>query len=180
MAAPPNALLNGSVQPGSGTTSTTFVFSVRYRSAGERADSVTAVAGNVVIPLSLISGQPADGRYRGSASLPEGSWDVVFQAAVAKGNDPSLGGPTVTVTLAPPPPSAYATTHPAADPAADAATVSALRPPAHVVSPAFRCAPDDRARRLRTPPPPSQRDARPRRRRCRARAETDMRQRAAW
>jgi hypothetical protein len=103
VAAPANQLRNGSVQPGSGTTATSFVFTVRYRSGQENEPtSVTAVAGNVVVPLRLISGQPFDGRYRGSASLPVGTWTVVFQAT-ARGNNPSLDGPTVTVSRAPPP-----------------------------------------------------------------------------
>ena len=72
-AAQPNQLLNPAVAPAGGTTSTTIVFSVRFESAQDNAPtSVTAVVGNVVIPLTLSSGSPANGRYRGSAKLPAG------------------------------------------------------------------------------------------------------------
>jgi hypothetical protein len=102
-AAPANQLLNGNVNPNSGTTTTNFVFSVRYESdRGNVPTSVSAVAGNVVIPLHLVSGRRADGRYRGSAKLPAGTWQVIFNA-LARGNDPSLDGPTVKVTKAPKP-----------------------------------------------------------------------------
>lgn len=102
-AAPPNELLNGKVQPANGNTKTSFTFSVRYRSdKGNDPTSVTAVAGNVVVPLTLQSGSPSDGVYQGQAGLPEGSWSVLFQAA-ATGNDPSLDGPTINVSLAPTP-----------------------------------------------------------------------------
>jgi hypothetical protein len=103
LAAPANQLSNANVTPGSGTTNTSFTFAVTYRSAqGNEPTSVSAVAGSVVIPLSLVSGMPSDGRYRGSAKLPQGSWPVSY-LATARGNDPSLNGPTVTVTRAPPP-----------------------------------------------------------------------------
>src|SRR4029079_9969017 len=79
-AAPPNSLSDGSVQPTSGTTATSFVFSVRFSSnRGNVAPSMVAVAGNVVGPLTLRSGSPSDGVYRGRATLPEGDWSVVFQ-----------------------------------------------------------------------------------------------------
>jgi hypothetical protein len=103
VAAPPNELLNGNVNPNSGTTTTTFDFFVRYDSGQDnKPTSVTAVAGNVIIPLRLIAGTAADGRYRGSAKLPAGRWLIMFQAT-AHGNDPSLDGPTVTVTKSPKP-----------------------------------------------------------------------------
>ena len=98
LAAPGNQLSNANVTPGSGTTNTTFTFAVTYRSAqGNEPTSVSAVAGNVVIPLNLVSGTPSNGRYRGRAKLPQGSWSVSY-LATARGNDPSLNGPTVTVT----------------------------------------------------------------------------------
>ena len=93
-AAPPNELLNPTVQPVNGTTATNFTFSVRFHNAqGNEPTSVTAVAGNVVVPLSRVSGVPSNGRYAGTARLPAGSWPVVFQAT-AQGNDPSVDGPT--------------------------------------------------------------------------------------
>jgi hypothetical protein len=98
VAAPANVLLNGNVNPNSGSTNTTFDFIVRYESGrGNKPTSVTAVAGNVVVPLHLVSGTRADGRYRGLARLPAGRWQVTFHAS-ARGNDPTLDGPTVTVT----------------------------------------------------------------------------------
>lgn len=98
VAAPANQLLNGNVNPNSGTTSTTFHFIVRYESGQDtKPTSVAAVAGNVIIPLKLASGTAAHGQYRGTAKLPAGRWQIVFQAA-AHGNDPNLDGPTVTVT----------------------------------------------------------------------------------
>jgi hypothetical protein len=103
VAAPANGLRNGNVNPNSGTTNTNFDFLVLYESGqGNKPTSVTAVAGNVVIPLTLVSGTAADGRYRGTAKLPVGNWPVTFQAT-ARGNDPSLDGPTVKVTKAPKP-----------------------------------------------------------------------------
>jgi hypothetical protein len=151
-AAPANQLVNGSVQPGSGTTATRFVFSVRYRSGQDiEPTSVVAVAGNVVVPLSLASGVPSNGRYRGWARLPVGKWPVTFQAT-ARGNDPDLDGPTITVKRAPapnptprptpaptaaptspptvPPPAAPQTTAPTTPAPATPATPAATEPPA--------------------------------------------------
>jgi hypothetical protein len=139
VAAPPNELLSGNVSPNSGTTKTTFAFSVHYQSGqGNKPSSVTAVAGNVVVPLHLISGTRADGRYRGTARLPAGRWQVTFHAT-ARGNDPILDGPTVRVTgfgtpsatprptprptVAPPPSAAPQTTAPTTpDPATHSPT----------------------------------------------------------
>jgi hypothetical protein len=98
VAAPANELRNPNVNPTSGTIKTRFEFIVRYESGRDNEPtSVTAVAGNVVIPLRLVSGRPADGRYRGTAKLPAGRWPITFQAT-ARGNDPTLDGPTVKVT----------------------------------------------------------------------------------
>jgi hypothetical protein len=103
VAAPANELLNGNVNPNSGTTTTSFDFIVRYDSGQDnRPTNVVAVAGNVIIPLKLVSGTAAHGQYRGTAKLPAGRWPIMFQAA-AHGNDPSLDGPTVKVTKAPKP-----------------------------------------------------------------------------
>ena len=81
-AAPANQLLNGSVQPANGNTKSTFTFRVRFTSGkGSVPTSVTAVAGNVVVPLALNSDTPDNGIYQGKAQLPEGSWQDIFQAA---------------------------------------------------------------------------------------------------
>jgi hypothetical protein len=102
-AAPANQLLNPGLKPAGGTTNTSFTFAVTYRSGqGNQPTSVTALAGNVVIPLTLVSGSAANGRYRGSARLAAGTWTVTFQAT-AHGNDPSVDGPTVVVRAAPVP-----------------------------------------------------------------------------
>ncbi|HEX6655166.1 MAG TPA: hypothetical protein VF153_03035 [Candidatus Limnocylindria bacterium] len=103
VAAPPNQLLNPSVSPLGGNTGTTFAFAVTFESGqGNTPTSVTAVAGNVVIPLTRISGTPSNGRYRGTAKLPAGNWAVIFQAT-AKGNDPNVGGPSLSVNATPTP-----------------------------------------------------------------------------
>ena len=130
-AAQPNQLLNPRVDPAGGTTSTTITFSVRYESAqGNEPAGVTAVAGSVVIPLTLSSGSPANGRYRGSAKLPAGTWAVLFQAS-AQGNDPSLDGPDVTIRPAPTPtprPTPKATPRPTSQPTV-APTAASTQPP---------------------------------------------------
>ncbi len=103
-AAPPNSLSNGSVSPGSGWTTTTFVFSVTYTSTTGSAATVVAVAGNKTVPLALVAGTSANGTFRGSASLPAGTWPVTFQATSTKGNKSTLLGPTVVVLTPTPAP----------------------------------------------------------------------------
>ncbi|HET6744844.1 MAG TPA: hypothetical protein VFH90_03235 [Candidatus Limnocylindria bacterium] len=123
-AAQPNQLLNPAVDPVNGTTSTTMTFSVRFESAqGNAPTNVTAVVGNVVIPLTLSSGAAANGRYRGSAKLPEGTWQVLFQAS-AQGNDPSLDGPEVTIR-----PAATPTPKPTTQPTPRPTIAPTQRPP---------------------------------------------------
>jgi hypothetical protein len=98
IAAPPNQLLNPDVFPSDATTKATFTFAVTYESAeGNEPSDVTAIVGTTVIPLTLEAGSPANGRYRGSAKLPAGTWKVLFHATVAHRNDPSLNGPTIRV-----------------------------------------------------------------------------------
>jgi hypothetical protein len=102
--APGNHLTNGTVTPTSGTTANSFVFTVRYSSAqGHAAIRVSATVASFTVPMSLIAGTASDGTYRGVTNLPAGKWPVTFLADADKGFDPSLAGPTVTVTLAPPP-----------------------------------------------------------------------------
>jgi hypothetical protein len=104
MGAPGNQLSNATVSPASGTTATSFVFTVRYTSAqGHAATSVRATAASFTVPMSLISGTASDGTFRGVTNLPAGSWPVTFLADAVKGFDPSLVGPTVRVALAPVP-----------------------------------------------------------------------------
>lgn len=102
--APGNQLTNGTVSPTSGTTANSFVFTVRYTSAqGHAAIRVSATVASFTVPMSLIGGTASDGTFRGVTNLPAGKWAVTFLADADKGFDPSLTGPTVTVTLAPPP-----------------------------------------------------------------------------
>jgi hypothetical protein len=104
LGAPGNVLSQGSVNPLNGTTANSFVFTVRYTSAqGHPATSVSATVASFTVPMTLIAGTASDGTYQGNTNLPEGSWQVTFLADAQKGFDPSLSGPTVTVTLAPPP-----------------------------------------------------------------------------
>ncbi|MGH2455875.1 MAG: hypothetical protein ACRDHD_06420 [Candidatus Limnocylindria bacterium] len=134
VAAAPNELSQGSVTPTKGTTATVFVFSVRY--SGSPATSVRAVAGNTVVTMALQPpGTASNGTYRGSATLPAGSWSVTFQATAEKGKPSvTLQGPPLTVTQASPTPGP--TTQPTAVPtpaptsAPTSAPSSPPRPPA--------------------------------------------------
>ncbi len=123
---PKNTLTNGWVSPGSGLTTTTFVFSVDYTSPGGfPASGVVAQVANLSVPLALVLGTNVNGTYRGSSLLPAGSWPVTFQATAAHGVPP-LGGPTVVVlTPTPAPtPTPRATPRPTPVPTAPVATPS--------------------------------------------------------
>lgn len=97
-AAPPNQLLDPSVAPPAGSTSTPFVVSVRYRSSsGNPATAVTATVAGRSIPLSLSSGTAADGIWSGVTVLPAGSWTVRFSASAGKGPQPSASAGPVAV-----------------------------------------------------------------------------------
>ena len=103
-AAAANQLTSPSVSPLSGTTATSFAFSVHYLSrAGTAPASVTAYVAGLTLPLTLVSGSPADGTYRASSNLPVGTWAVAFEAIVAQGNDPTAIAGPVQVTPPPPP-----------------------------------------------------------------------------
>jgi hypothetical protein len=134
--APPNQLSNPSVSPTTGSTTTTFVFGVRY--VGDQpATSVTAVVGSRSIALSLTSGSATDGTYAGSSNLPPGTWTVTFVAVAAKGNSPTVTGPTVTVTG--PSPSPVPTPAPVVTAAPTAAPATATTPaPKPVATPAAK------------------------------------------
>ena len=97
-AAPPNQLSEASVAPSSGGSSTLFVVSVRYVSpAGNPAIGVTASGGGQIAVLTLFSGTATDGVWRGTITLPPGSWEVTVQANVVKGASPSMLAGTVSV-----------------------------------------------------------------------------------
>lgn len=105
--APPNELRAAAVTPSSGWTTTPFIFSVEYHSsAGNPAQSVSASAAGIDLPLLLVSGTAVNGSWRGSRLLPAGTWAVTFSARVAKGPEPSLQYGVVTVASASAPPSA--------------------------------------------------------------------------
>ena len=105
-AAKPNELTAASVQPTSGSTATTFVLSVRYRSgAGNPASAVTATVAGRTLLMGIISGTSVDGIWTVTTQLPVGSWTVTYSAEVAKGPTPTVGGGTVTVTANQPSPS---------------------------------------------------------------------------
>jgi hypothetical protein len=100
-----NELSDGSVTPTTGTHQTVFVFRVRYASSqGFAATSVSADVANTTVPMTLVTGSETEGTYEGAATLPAGTWSVVFQADAAQGTDPVLPGPTVTVIGPSPPP----------------------------------------------------------------------------
>lgn len=91
-----NALRSPQVSPTSGTTDTTFTFSVRYEGRFP-AGTITAIAGPATISLTLAAGTPTDGTWRGSGRLPAGTWPVAFAAVADQGNPASAEGPIVTV-----------------------------------------------------------------------------------
>ena len=128
-AAAPNQLSNPSVSPTGGTTTTTFVFGVRY--IGDHpATTVIAVVGSRSISLSLTSGSATNGTYAGSSTLPAGTWTVTFVAVATKGNSPNLSGPTITVTGPPPSPSPSPSPSPVPSPSPTAAPVVTAAPTA--------------------------------------------------
>lgn len=122
VAAAPSALTDGTVTPGSGTTATTFTFTVRYSSeTGFEAARVWADVAGSQVELALLTGNPEKGTWQGGSTLPAGDWPVTFEADASNGSDPSLAGPTVSVVAAdPPPPPATPTPTPAPTPVATA------------------------------------------------------------
>jgi hypothetical protein len=94
------ALTAGSVAPPSGTTATTFTFSVRYDGGGRfEASAVTATVAGSSISLKLSSGTTLLGTWQAASKLPAGSWTVTFVATAARGPQPSpLSGPLIRVT----------------------------------------------------------------------------------
>ena len=146
-------LSNGTVSPASGTTTTTFVFSVSYVSTTppRPASSVVALVANRTVTLSLVpgGGSAENGRFRGSALLPAGSWPVVFEATTATGPSPeplsmlqpvvvTLPGPTPTPQpTAPPTPVATATPAPTSTrvPTPAPSAIAATPLPSGVASP---------------------------------------------
>lgn len=92
-AAPGARLMNARVAPTSGTTATTFAFSVEFNgTAGVTATAVVARVAGATLPLALAAGSARRGTWTGSSRLPVGTWQVVFEA------DPS-DGPAIQLTL---------------------------------------------------------------------------------
>ena len=146
-------LSNGTVSPATGTTTTTFVFSVSYVSTTppRPASSVVALVANRTVTLSLVpgSGSAENGLFRGTALLPAGSWPVVFEATTATGPSPeplpmlqpvvvTLLGPAPTPQpTAPPTPVVTATPAPTSTrvPTASPSAIAATPLPSGVASP---------------------------------------------
>ena len=124
-AAGPTRLMPGSVSPTSGTTSTTFVFSVDYsgnETDNETASTVRAVAsnGSTTRTVSLVrtGGTALNGTWSGSSTLPAGTWSVTFSATSSLSTNPTRAGPTVIVTAPTPPPTPAPTPRPPPRPTA--------------------------------------------------------------
>ena len=101
-------LSNGTVAPTSGTTSTSFTFTVDYLSTDSPqrpAQSVWAQVGSTTVPMTKISGSGNDGTWQGSSTLPAGTWSVTFNATTADPDEQPapLAGPSVTVSTPPTP-----------------------------------------------------------------------------
>lgn len=99
LAAQPNHLSSPMAAPRAGSSRTAFDLSVRYVSAaGNPARRVVAHAGPTSVDLALVSGTALDGTWAGEVQLPAGTWSVTFRAVVDRGPEPSIAGPTLTVT----------------------------------------------------------------------------------
>jgi hypothetical protein len=93
-----DGLSNGEVSPHSGTTATPFTFTVDYdRTQSPQAVTALLDGGNP-ITLELISGNPNNGTYGATTTLPAGTWTVSFEATAP--SNPATSGPTLTVTTA--------------------------------------------------------------------------------
>ena len=129
-----SVLSDASVTPTSGTTATVFTFGVHYSSTGspaQPAQSVSAQVGSVTVTLVRVSGSANDGTWQGTATLPAGTWDVIFSAVSASPPAPLLG-PQVTVTGPPTPtpaPPPTPTPQPTAAPTPTAQPTATPRPP---------------------------------------------------
>ena len=115
-----SVLSDGSVTPVSGTTATTFTFSVHYTSTDSPtrpAQAVWAQVGGVTVALAKVSGSAHDGTWQGTATLPAGTRQVTFHATTSSDPQPEpLPGPMITVTEPPPTPTPSPTPRPTAAP----------------------------------------------------------------
>ena len=96
------ALSSATVSPRTGTTATTFVFSVHYAGTATPI-SITARVAATTVTLTRISGSVTNGTWRGSRRLPIGTFGVTFVADLHGSNDPTLAAGQVKVTAAPTP-----------------------------------------------------------------------------
>jgi hypothetical protein len=90
----PIYLKNSTVTPTSGTTSTNFTFSTVY-TGPDPATQVDVVVDGISHPMSLVSGNPADGAtYSATLSLSSGQHDYAFYATDATNDwsDPPTPG----------------------------------------------------------------------------------------
>lgn len=111
-----NELSAAQAGPASGTTATTFTFTVTYDGRFP-ATSVTASVAGRTLAMSRVAGSLSSGTWSASSTLPAGTWPVTFAAVPERGNSASLAGPTVTVAAVTPPPAATPTPAPKATPA---------------------------------------------------------------
>jgi hypothetical protein len=94
-----NALSQPSVSPTGGPVGTVVMLGVDY-SGPHPASDVEAWVGTERVALIRITGTPSQGRWIGVATPPMGTWPVTFTATADRGNQPSLEGPSVTITAA--------------------------------------------------------------------------------
>lgn len=99
-------LANGSVSPGTGSTATSFLFTIDYVSTNndDPARVWVDVGGTDEVDLLLVSGTAVDGTYQGSAFVTAGIHALTFLADVNGPLHAMLAGPTLTVTAGPTPP----------------------------------------------------------------------------
>ena len=121
-----NNLHDGTVSPGSGTTSTTFLFSVVHSSAPQEntPESVTLGVADLSLPMLLVSGDdPKTGlTYQTSTELPAGTWTATFTAVVPGGNPAPYELAQRIIVTAPTPPPTPSPTPPPPPPPTPSAT----------------------------------------------------------
>ena len=129
---------NPTVAPPGGTTASVFTFSVSV--VADNAVEVTAeVSDGTTVSLSHFSGSAPDGTYRGSVSLPAGTWTVTFVADGPGGgsNDDSIALPTPIIVLpGGPPPTPAPTPTATATPTPTPTSPPTPRPPTPTPRPA--------------------------------------------
>ena len=117
-------LSNGAVTPGSGSTSTTFTFSVTYHDNGGCAPSriVVVVSGLAPFTLGYTSGSLTNGAtFQAKVTLPAGTRGYEFEATSGNGNGKRNAAlknvsPATVVVTSPPKPTPKPTTKPAPTP----------------------------------------------------------------